>query len=88
MGGKLKPRLSEHSGKVLNWTKEPFGLSGTAEKARFRITLYGESIIRVQLTRDDFFEDFSYSVIASPVGPGGHSKRFAIRGEPCGVDVI
>ena len=68
MGGKLKPRLSEHSGKVLNWKKEPYGLSGAAEKARFRITLYGESIIRVQLTRDDFFEDFSYSVIATPAG--------------------
>ncbi|MDQ2658427.1 MAG: glycoside hydrolase family 31 protein [Bacteroidota bacterium] len=67
MGGILKPRLSERSGKVLHWEKESCGISGTAESAKFRVTFYADSIARIQLTRDDFFEDFSYSVIATPV---------------------
>lgn len=67
MGGKLRTRLNEHSGRVLNWNKEPFGISGNAENARFLVTLYGDSIVRIQVSREDFFEDFSYSVIASPL---------------------
>ena len=67
MGGKLRTRLNEHSGRVLNWKKEAFGVSGNAENAKFLVTLYGDSIIRIQVSREDFFEDFSYSVIASPL---------------------
>ncbi len=67
MGGILKPRLNERSGKVLHWEKEPCGISGTAENAKFKVTFYSDSIVRIQLTREDFFEDFSYSVIATPV---------------------
>jgi alpha-glucosidase len=66
MGGKLKSRLNEHSGAVLNWKREIFGISGTAEGGRFLVTFYNDSVARVQLTREDFFEDFSYSVIAAP----------------------
>lgn len=66
MGGKLNSRLNEHSGRVLDWRKEAFGISGTAERAKFLITVYSEAIVRIQLTRDDFFETFSYSVISSP----------------------
>lgn len=67
MGGILKPRLNERSGKVLHWEKESCGISGTAENAKFKVTFYSDSIARIQLTREDFFEDFSYSVIATPV---------------------
>lgn len=66
MGGKLKTSLSEHSGPLLNWRKEASGISGQLQNLIFRVTLYGDSIFRVQLTREDFFEDFSYSVIATP----------------------
>jgi len=66
MAGKLKSRLNEHSGRVLQWQENEFGLSGVAENGKFRVTLYGDAIFRIQVTRDDFFEDFSYSVIASP----------------------
>lgn len=66
MSGKLVSRLSEHSGKVLHWQKEPFGISGTAEHGKFRVTIYQDAIIRVQITREEIFEDFSYSVIAKP----------------------
>jgi alpha-glucosidase len=63
---KIKSTLSEHSGKVLHWEKETHGISGRAERAKFLVTIYGESIFRIQLSRDDFFENFSYAVIASP----------------------
>jgi alpha-glucosidase len=66
MSGKIKSRLNQHSGKVLNWKKDAFGISGVTEHAKFKVTVYGESIFRIQLTRDDFFEEFSYSVIAGP----------------------
>lgn len=62
---KIKSRLNEHSGKVLQWQKELLGVSGTAEHARFRVTLYGHSVFRIQITREEFFEDFSYAVVAS-----------------------
>lgn len=66
MSGKIKSRLNQHSGKVLNWKKEPCGITGVTEHAKFKVTLYGESIFRIQLTPEDFFEEFSYSVIAGP----------------------
>ena len=58
--------MNQHSGKVLSWQREVRGITGTAEHAQFRITLYGDSVFRIQLVREDFFENFSYSVIASP----------------------
>lgn len=66
MGGRLKTSLSDHSGLLLSWKKEASGISGRAENLFFRVTLYGDSIFRVQLTREDFFEDFSYSIVATP----------------------
>ena len=66
MGGKLKSRLNEHAGRVLHWQKEADGISGTCERAKFLVRVYTDGIFRVQLTRDDEFENFSYSVIAAP----------------------
>lgn len=66
MSAKLKSRLNEAPGRLLQWEKDKFGISGTAEHARFKISLYGDSIFRIQLTRDEFFEDFSYAVVAQP----------------------
>src|SRR5690606_3049142 len=34
--------------------------------ARFKVTFYGDEIARVQLTREAFFEDLSYSVVGTP----------------------
>jgi alpha-glucosidase len=66
MSAKIKSRLAQHPGKVLHWQKETSGISGKTEQGQFLVTLYGESIFRIQLTREDFFEDFSYSVVATP----------------------
>lgn len=66
MSGKLVSRLGIPSGKVLHWQKEAYGISGRTENAKFLVTLYDDSIFRIQITRDEFFEDFSYSVVATP----------------------
>ena len=66
MGGKIKSRLNENAGRVLHWQKETNGVSGKCEKAQFLITVYKDGIVRIQVTRDNFFEDFSYSVINKP----------------------
>lgn len=66
MSPKLIPRLNQNSGQLLHWKKESFGISGTTEQGKFLVNLYHDSVIRIQITREDFFEDFSYSVIASP----------------------
>ncbi|HEY9486867.1 MAG TPA: glycoside hydrolase family 31 protein [Chryseosolibacter sp.] len=61
--------MNEHSGKILSWQKDSAGILGIAERAKFRVMLYSDSIFRIQLTRDELFEDFSYSVITSPGSP-------------------
>ncbi len=66
MSPKLIPRLSQNPGQLLHWKKESFGISGTTEQGKFLVTIYHDSVIRIQITREDFFEDFSYAVIASP----------------------
>src|SRR5687768_3797255 len=66
MSSKINSRLNQHSGTVLNWQKEASGISGNAEHGKFRVTIYSDLIVRIQLTREDFFEDFSYSVVAKP----------------------
>lgn len=66
MGGKIKSRLNENAGKVLDWQKDANGISGKCENAQFMVTIYREGIVRIQITRDDVFEDFSYSVINKP----------------------
>jgi alpha-glucosidase len=63
---KINSRLNEHSGRLLHWSREGSGISGQAERAKFLLTIYTDSIVRVQITRETFFENFSYSVIASP----------------------
>lgn len=66
---------------MVSWQKETSGISGITEHGRFLVTVYRASIFRIQLTRDDFFEDFSYSVIASPgsVEWDAHDDGQAIR---------
>jgi alpha-glucosidase len=63
---KLISRLNQNSGKLLHWEKGSAGISGKTERSNFRVTVYNDSVVRIQITRDDFFEDFSYAMIASP----------------------
>jgi alpha-glucosidase len=56
-------------GAVLSWQKSPDGIEGVTETARFKITVYGSGIIRIQAGKFDEFDPNPYSVIAKP-NPG------------------
>jgi alpha-glucosidase len=58
--------LSHSLGNLLNWKKESNGLSGETTSGRFRVLVYNSNTVRLQVTREDEFEDFSYAVVASP----------------------
>ncbi len=60
--------LSQSLGNLKEWKKETFGISGETTHEKFRIVVYNESIIRINLIRSDSFEDFSYAVVAKPDG--------------------
>jgi len=55
------------AGKILRLEKTDTGIKGQTENAIFQLQHYSESIVRVTLTKEKEFEDFSYSVVANPV---------------------
>ena len=57
-------------GEVLNYTQEPNGLIIAAENAHARVQVFSDSIVRVQISQQQDFDDLSYSVIAQPVQEG------------------
>ena len=59
--------LSQSLGILTKWTAERFGLVGETVNERFRVLVYNDHIIRISITREDRFEEFSYAVIASPI---------------------
>ena len=58
--------LSQSLGTLVKWTSERFGLTAETDNGKVRVLVYNDHIIRVSITREDRFEDFSYAVIASP----------------------
>ena len=58
--------LSQSLGILTKWTTERCGLIGETDNGKFRVLVYNDHIIRISITREDHFEDFSYAVIASP----------------------
>lgn len=60
---RLVSRLAEHPGELLAWHREEWGIHGKTARARFRITVYADSVLRIQFTREADFEDFSYAVV-------------------------
>jgi alpha-glucosidase len=58
--------LSHSLGNLTHWKQESNGLSGETSYGKFRIQLYNDHTVRIQVTRDEEFEDFSYAVVASP----------------------
>ena len=58
--------LSYSLGNLTTWKENQFGLTGETTFGKFRIQIYNDNIVRLQLTRHDDFEDFSYAVVASP----------------------
>ena len=61
--------LSHSLGNLTTSKQEQFGLSGETTNGKFRLQVYNDNTVRVQITKHDEFEDFSYAVIASPESP-------------------
>lgn len=53
-------------GDVQFWKKEKLGLSGSTSVANFQITVFRDDIIRIQVSREDFFSTNPYSVVMEP----------------------
>src|SRR5688572_9667566 len=66
MTEKINSALSHSLGDLIQWGQEKSGLTGETKNGKFRIQLYNENIVRIQVTQEKHFEDFSYSVIATP----------------------
>lgn len=62
----FKSVVSRSVGNLISWEKIKDGITGKTPEAIFRIQFYSDSIVRVAFTQESFFEDFSYSVIATP----------------------
>ena len=58
--------LPHSLGNLLNWKQESNGLSGETTYGKFRVLVYNNNTVRIQVTREDQFENFSYAVVASP----------------------
>ena len=58
-------RLSKSSGNLQEWKKIATGITGKTDHSFFKIEFYSDRIVRVHITQQDSFNDFSYAVIAS-----------------------
>lgn len=63
---KTKGNQNVAIGEVIFWENNPNGIQGKTETGFFRITVYDNSIIRVQVSREDYFSPNPYSVITDP----------------------
>jgi alpha-glucosidase len=62
----FKSVTSKSLGKLVRWEKTAHGIEGSTDQGRFRVTAYTDQMIRIAITQEDFFEDFSYAVVATP----------------------
>ncbi len=71
----IKERAEKHirhqsPGCILSFSKEADGLIINAENACARVQVFGPTVIRVQISKDDQFDDLSYTVVAAPAQEG------------------
>jgi alpha-glucosidase len=75
--------LSQSLGILTKWSLDRFGIDGETENGKFRVLVYNDHIVRITITKEDRFEDFSYAVIASPTSHNHtateHSDHIEIR---------
>jgi alpha-glucosidase len=66
MSSKFKSVRSQSLGKLQSWKREATGITGSTDNGQFRLQFYSDSIVRISITRDNSFDDFSYSVVVEP----------------------
>lgn len=57
---------SQSPGNIVEWEKDSTGISGKTTNYQFKLGFYSESIVRVHITKQKSFSDFSYAVVSSP----------------------
>jgi alpha-glucosidase len=67
--GTFNSVVEQSVGNLVSWEMQVEGLTGKADNAMFQIRFYTENIVRITFTRQDSFEDFSYSIIAGSAMP-------------------
>lgn len=63
-----RSNLNLHSGRIENYKRDAYGISGNTENAFFRIFVIQEGIFKIHLSRTEEFDEHSYAVISKPVG--------------------
>jgi alpha-glucosidase len=69
MSSRFNSVLSNSLGDLSSFQKTSTGLTGETSNGKFRVALYNKGIARITATRQDFFEDFSYAVVAESQTP-------------------
>ncbi|MCZ6520503.1 MAG: DUF4968 domain-containing protein, partial [Bacteroidetes bacterium] len=63
---KKSASLFQSLGTIKNWQKEKHGIIVVTSYGKLRLQAYDQGTIRVSISRNDQFEDFSYSVVKKP----------------------
>src|SRR5690349_1517713 len=58
-------KVSQASGNLQDWIKTASGITGRTDHSFFKIEFYSTSIVRIHITQQESFSDFSYAVISS-----------------------
>ncbi len=66
MASTFQSITSKSLGNLVSYSKHAGGIDGRTSYGNFKVNVYSDSIIRITATREDTFEDFSYSVILKP----------------------
>jgi alpha-glucosidase len=56
---------SNSLGNLTSWHQQASGITGVTDNGEFRIVFYNDAIVRVSVSTDSHFDDFSYAVVAS-----------------------
>ena len=62
----FKNATGQRLGMIQSIKTEERQISAVTSLGKFKVTVYTPHVIRVVVTRDDSFEDFSYALVASP----------------------
>jgi alpha-glucosidase len=63
--GKIFNTLSQSIGSITHWERNPHGIHGHTAAEKFAVTVYNESVIRINISKHEL-EDFSYAVVGQP----------------------
>ncbi len=63
---KFNSVVSRDAGNLKSWNKMANGISGTTTETVFKAEFYTATCVRISFSRENFLEDFSYSIVASP----------------------